>query len=74
MKETTRAGLIGRGARGNFYWRAPCKSYVFADSQGCRLFFPIIENVLTQMHMQLAARSKYWSIFLLRKNISLARE
>jgi len=52
-----------------------CKSYVFADSQGFRLFFPVVENVVTQMHMQLAGRSKYWSVFLLRKNIiSLARE
>jgi len=31
---------------------------VFADSQGSRLFFPIVENVLTQMHIQLAARSR----------------
>jgi len=32
------------------------KSYVFADSQGSCLFFPVVENVLTQMHIQLAAR------------------
>jgi len=37
-------------------------------------FFPVIENVLTQMSMQLAARSKYQSVFLLRKSILLARE
>jgi len=30
-----------------------CKSYIFADSQGSRLFFPKVENVLTQMHIQL---------------------
>jgi len=36
-----------------------CKSYVFADSQGSRLFFPVVENVFTQMHMQLAGRCKY---------------
>jgi len=30
-----------------------CKSYVFTDSQGSRLFVPVVENVLTQMHIQL---------------------
>jgi len=29
---------------------------VFADLQGSRLFFPVVENVLTQMHIQLAVR------------------
>jgi len=55
---TGRAGLKGRRARGNFYWRVPrtlihditvCKSYVFADSQGIRLFFPVVEYVLIQI-------------------------
>jgi len=27
-----------------------CKSYVFADSQGSRLFFPVVENVVTHAH------------------------
>jgi len=36
-----------------------CRSYVFADSQSSRLFFPVVENLLSQMHIQLAARSKY---------------
>jgi len=36
-----------------------CKSYVFADSQGSRLFFPVVENLFTQMHTQLAGRCKY---------------
>jgi len=36
-----------------------CKSYVFADSQGSRLFFPLVENVLTQMHIQSAARREF---------------
>jgi len=58
----TRAGLKGKGGRGNFY-RSPydvihevivCKSYVFAYWQGSR-FFPVDENVLNQMHIQLAA-------------------
>jgi len=50
-------------------WHSPCdvihdavvsESYVFADSQGSRLFFfPVVENVLTHVHIQLAARSKY---------------
>jgi len=26
-----------------------CKSSVFADSQGSRLFFPVVQNVLTQI-------------------------
>ena len=61
-----RAGLKGWGARGNFSLEGPYdvihdvivwKSYVFAYSQGSRLFFPVVENVLTrQMHIQLAAR------------------
>ena len=32
---------------------------VFADSRGPRLFFPVVENVLTQMHIQLAARREF---------------
>jgi len=32
---------------------------VFADSQGSRLFFPVVENVLIQMHIQLVARREY---------------
>jgi len=35
-----------------------CKSYVFADSQGSRLFFTVVANAFTQMHMQLAGRCK----------------
>jgi len=35
------------------------KSYVFADSHGSRLFFPVVENVLTQTHIQLAARREF---------------
>jgi len=34
-------------------------SYVFADSQGSRLFFPVVENVLTQINIQLAARREF---------------
>ena len=65
------AGLKGRGARGNVYWRAPCdlfhdviicKNYVFADSLRSRLLFPVVENVLTQLHMQLAARNRVFDI------------
>jgi len=36
-----------------------CKSYVFVDSQGSRLFFPVVENVLTQMNIQIAARREF---------------
>ena len=36
-----------------------CKTYVFADSQGSRLNFPVVENVVTQMHIQLAARREF---------------
>jgi len=35
------------------------KSYVFADSQSFRLFFPVVQNVLTQMHIQLAAKRDF---------------
>ena len=62
-----RAGLKGRGP-GQFFLEGTndvihdvivCKSYVFAYSQGSRLFFPVVENVLTQMHIQLAARREF---------------
>ena len=33
-----------------------CKNYVFADSQCSRLPFVVVENVLTQLHILLAAR------------------
>ena len=33
-----------------------CKNYVFADSQRSRLLFVVVENVLTQLHIQFAAR------------------
>jgi len=36
-----------------------CKSYVFADKQGSRLFFSVVENVLTQICIQLAARREF---------------
>ena len=61
-----RAGLKGRGP-GAIFSGGPCdvihdvivcKSYVFAYSQSSRLFFPVVENVLTQMHIQLTGRSK----------------
>jgi len=41
-----------------------CKSYVFADSQGSCLFFPGVENVLTQIHIQLVARRDYMNASL----------
>jgi len=52
------------------------KSYVFADSQGSRLFFPVVENVLTQMHIQLTVRTEFmiWILECIstKKNISQA--
>jgi len=33
-----------------------CKNYVYADSQRSRLLFVVVENVLTQLHIHLAAR------------------
>jgi len=69
IKGEHRAGLKGRGARGNFFLEGSydvihdvivCKSYAFAYSQGSPLFFPVVENVLTrQMHIQLAARREF---------------
>ena len=62
----SRAGLKGRGP-GAILLEGPydvihgvivCKSYVFADWQGSR-FFPVVENVLTQTHIQLAARREF---------------
>jgi len=59
--------INGQEGSGQFLMEGPydvihdviaCKSYIFPDSQGSRLFFPVVENVLTQMHTQLAARSK----------------
>jgi len=49
-----RAGLKGRGARGNFYWRAPMTYFMtssFVKVTFSLIFFPIVENVLTQMHV-----------------------
>jgi len=40
-------------------WRHLLQTYVFGDSQGSCLFYPAVENMLTQIHIQLAARSKY---------------
>jgi len=51
-------------ARGNFHCRAPfdvihnvivCKNYFFSNSQRFRLLFSVVENVLTQLRIQLAA-------------------
>ena len=57
------------GGPGQFFLEGPYdvshdvivwKSCVFAYSQGSRLFFPVVENVLTrQMHIQLAARREF---------------
>jgi len=67
LRSTYRAGLKV-GGPGAIFLEGPydvihdvivCKSYVFADSQGSRLFFREVENVFTQMHMQLAGRYKY---------------
>jgi len=43
-----------------------CKNYVFADLQRSPLLFPVVENVLAQLYMQLVARRefKHWSVFL----------
>ena len=58
----------GKGGQGQFLLEGSydvihdvivCQSYVFADSQGSRLFFPGVENVLTQIHIQSAARREF---------------
>jgi len=63
-----RAGLKGRGARGNFYWRALRTSFMMSSFVKVMFslirkvpvcFFPVVENVLTQMHIQLAARREF---------------
>jgi len=62
-----RARLRGRGPR-QFLVEVPydvihdvivSKSYVFADWQGSCLFFPVVENVLTQIYIQLGARREF---------------
>ena len=53
---TSRDGLKGRGARGNFHWRAPMTyfitssfgRFVFADSLRSRLLFPVVNYVPTE--------------------------
>jgi len=58
-----RAGLKGRGARGNFYRRAPMTKFMtssflkvmFSLIRKVPVFFPVVENVLDQMRIQLAA-------------------
>jgi len=53
--------IKGQGGPGQLLLEGPydvihdfivCKSYVFAHSQGTRLFYPVAENVLTQMHIK----------------------
>jgi len=48
------------------------KNYVFADLQRSPLLFPVVENVLAQLYMQIAARRefKHWSVFLLLKTFN----
>ena len=58
-----RAGLKGRGAKGNFHWRAPVThsmtssfvKFVFADSQHSRLLFPVDDYVPAEFTRLLAA-------------------
>jgi len=39
-----RAGLKGRGARGNFYWRAPMTKFMTSSFVKC--MFSVIRNVV----------------------------
>jgi len=60
---TSRDGLKGREARGNFHWRTPMAyfitssfvKFVFADSQRSRLFLPVIDFVPAEFTRLLAA-------------------
>jgi len=63
LQYSRQSRIKGQGGSGQFLMMGPydvihdvivCKSYVFAYSQGSRLFFPVVENVLTQMRIQLA--------------------
>jgi len=38
------------------------KSNVFADLQGSRLFSPLVENVLTQMHIQVSCEKRIYDV------------
>jgi len=58
----------GQGSPGQFLLESPydvihdiiiCKRYVCAVTQGSRLLFLVVENVLTQLHIRLAARREF---------------
>jgi len=64
---TYRAGLKGRGAW-SIFTGAPydvirdvinCQNCVFTYLQSSSLLYPVVENVLAQLHLQLAARSEF---------------
>ena len=83
VSHRSRAWLKGKGAWGNYHWRAPMTWFITSSFVKVLFslvrkvhvcFFSMVENVLTQTHIGLSTRCKYWSVFLLRKNISHARE
>jgi len=58
MYPSDQSRINGKGGPGQFLLVGPydviryvivCKSYVSVDSQGTRLFFPVVENVLIQI-------------------------
>ena len=60
--------IKGQGGPGQFLLEGPYdvirdvivyKRYVFAYLQGSRLLFPIVENVLTQLYLQVAASREF---------------
>ena len=74
----THSRIKGQGGPGQFSLQGPydvshdvifCKNYVCADLQRSPLLFPVVENVLAQLYIQLAARRelKLWGVFLLLK-------
>ena len=74
-----RAGLKGRGARGNFHPYDVfhdviiCKTYVFANSQRSRLLFPVVDHVPVVLNRLLAAFDCKPHEMVLKINVSSPR-
>ena len=73
-----RAGLKGKGAGGNFHWRAPIAyfttssfvKFVFAVSQRSRLLFPVVDYVPADITCFLAAFDCKTHEMVLKINVS----
>ena len=68
LRNSRQSRIKGQGGPGQFLLEGPYdvirdvivyNRYVFAYLQGSRLLFPIVENVLTQLYLQVAASREF---------------